>query len=170
MKNKSAMKRSALVLACLLLLLPIMTACGGTETSGTEYSVTYQGVTLSPDMEMSTVLSSLTETYTYSESSACPPFSGTEKLYEYAGVKIQTYSEGGKDYIMGIFLRDDSVNVSGVTIGTTVEEMQKALGDDYTSAGSSIYIYTAKSGAQLKCIVREGAVVSVELLTKISSS
>lgn len=155
----------------LLLLFPCAVSCsGGEKTPTADYSVTVGGVTLRPDMDMATVLPSLTETYKYSESSACPPFEGTEKLYDFTSVKITTYSKDGKDLIMGIFLKDDSVNVSGVAVGSSTEDMMAKLGEDFKETGAGIFVYTSKDGAKLKCIVKEGCVVSIQLLTKRADS
>ena len=48
--------------------------------------------------------------------------------------------------------------------------MQKAFGTDSENAGGTIYIYTAENGAKLKFIVKDGAVASIQLLTKLSVS
>ena len=78
-------KTIALVLALICALTAFLTlaaSCGGEEApAGKTYGVAFGGVTLTPDMDIATVLSSVTDTYKYSESSACPPFSGTEKRF-----------------------------------------------------------------------------------------
>ena len=71
---------------------------------------------------------------------------------------------------MGIFLKDDSVNVAGVAVGSTVDEMKEKLGDSYKESGAGNYVYTASNGAKLKCMVKNGAVVSIQLLTKEADS
>ena len=159
----------ALMLLCAA-FLTVLVSCGGENASTASYSVTAGGVTLKPDMDMATVLSSITEEYKYGESSACPPFSGTEKLYDFTSVKVTTYSKDGKDLIMGIFLKDDSVNVSGVAVGATLEDMKEKLGETYTESGVGTYVYKAGDGSTLKCMVKNGAVVSIQLLTKEADS
>lgn len=163
---KKLLFKGLAVLLTLTLAVATLLACDGDSSSGATYTVTVGGVTLEPDMDMATVLSSITESYKYSESSACPPFSGTEKLYDFTSVKITTYSKDGKDLIMGIFLKDDSVSVSGLTVGASLDDMKAKLGDSYTESGAGNCVYTASNGAKLKCLVKNGTVVSIQLLTK----
>ena len=160
----------ALVLVLAAFAAGLASCDSGAGNTGVDYTVTAGGVTLRPDLAMDGVLASITESHTYSESSACPPFDGKEKLYDFTSVKITTYEKNGKDYIMGIFLKDDSVNVSGVSIGSSVEDMKTALGESYEEAGIGTYVYTAKDGSALKCIVKNGAVASIQLLTKEADS
>ena len=170
MNKRSVMKFSACLLAFLML-----TACLGacTESSGgggATYSVLVGEISIAPDMDMASVLSAIKETPKIRESSACPPFTGVEKLYEFSNIKITTYAEQGKDLIMSIFLKDDSLTLSGVKIGSTVAEMEAALGTAYVQSGNGLYTYTSASGAKLKCIVKNGAVASVELVTAKADS
>lgn len=172
--HRSSVKTALALLLALLTLTCVLVSCGDGAGEGKEptadYSVTAGGVTLRPDMDMATVLASITETYKYSESSACPPFEGTEKLYDFTSVKVTTYSKDGKDLVMGIFLKDDSVNVSGVAVGASVDEMKSKLGEDCTEAGIGTYVYRGKGGVSLKCIVKDGAVASIQLLTGAADS
>ena len=165
-KNFTVFRLLAAGLLLVTLLAGFSSCSEGSENAAEYYSVTVGSVTLRPDMDVATVLSGITETYKYSESSACPPFEGTEKLYDFTSVKITTYSKDGKDLIMGIFLKDDSLNVSGVSVGSTLEDMKTKLGEGYKETGAGIFVYTAKDGAKLKCIVKEGSVVSIQILTK----
>jgi len=48
--------------------------------------------------------------------------------------------------------------------------MKTKLGENYTESASGICVYTAGNGSKLKCIVRDGAVASVQLLTKQADS
>ena len=169
-KHMTFVLRYTAVLLLLVTSLALIASCGGGNGSKSGFSMTYNGFSISPDMEMSELLAGVKESYTVSESSACPPFSGKEKLYVFSHIRVQTYEQDGKDFVMGIFLRDDSVSVNGVKIGATVAEMQKAFGTDAENAGGTIYIYTAENGAKLKFIVKDGAVASIQLLTKLSVS
>ena len=165
MKNQAVIKISACLLA-VLMLFACLSACNDAGGGGgATYSVTVGGISIAPDMDMASVLSAIKESPKLSESSACPPFTGVEKLYEFSNIKITTYSEQGKDLIMSIFLKDDSLSLGGVKIGSTVAEMETALGTSYVQSGNGLYTYTSASGAKLKCIVKNGAVVSIELVT-----
>jgi len=164
----------SLLCVCLLLLLAVsICSCEGSEDSNgntVTYSVSVGGTAIAPDMEMTAILSAIKETPKISESSACPPFTGVEKLYEFSNLKLTTYSDGGKDRVMSIFLKDDSLSLNGVKIGSTLAEMEEALGKNHTQSGNGLYTYAAKDGAKLKCIMKGGAVVSIELVTAKADS
>lgn len=170
MKNKnfacSILKALSLAL-CLFTVLACLSACaGGSEEEKSGYSVITEGLTIKPDMAMSEVLDVLGSMYDYSESSACPPFEGTEKLYDFVHLQITTYADGDTDRVMSIFLKDDAVDVSGVKIGSTVAEMTAALGEKYTESSGGTYVYTAENGSVLKCIVKDSGIVSIRIITE----
>lgn len=150
------------VLSCIAL-----SACSGGETAaggGAGFSILVKDVEIKPDMDMSEVIKVLGSDYRESHSSACPPFKGIEKLYDFSALQITTYASDGKDLVMSIFLKDDSANVSGVKIGSTVDEMTTALGAGYTESAGT-YTYTAENGSTLKCIVKNGSVASIRIIT-----
>ena len=170
MNQKTAIRIFAFFLMLSMLTLCLV-ACGEAGGgNGVTYTVSVGGISITPDMEMASVLSAIKETPKIRESSACPPFTGVEKLYEFSNIKITTYAEQGKDLIMSIFLKDDSLTLGGVKIGSTVAEMEAALGTAYVQSGNGLYTYTSASGAKLKCIVKNGAVASVELVTAKADS
>lgn len=167
MKKSSVFCRSFAVLLCFLTLLSVCCSCSS-KAAGTgkeSHSLTYNGVRLAPDMDMATVLSSLKETYQYSESPSCA-FEGLDKAYVFAHIRVETYPKDGKDLISGIYLKDDKISVYGVTIGTPVSEMKEKLGTPTTQASETIFFYTAKDGSVLKCISKDGALVAVQILSK----
>lgn len=164
------MMRTLAALLLLVLIISLIAACGSKQGGESGFSIRYAGKDITPDMEMAEVLSAVKENYSVSESSACPPFSGKEKLYVFEHIRIQTYEQNGKDLVMGIFLRDDSISIQGITIGASVADMQTAFGTDCEQAGGTLYIYTAANGSKLKFVVKDGLVASIQLLTKLSDS
>ncbi len=169
MKQNLRLKCTAAVLL-LAVLLSMLLSCRQDENGQKEsYSIRYNGVLLKPDMDMATVLEELREEYRYSESPSCA-FEGMDKAYEYPHIRIETYPKDGKDLISGIYLTDDKLSYEGVTIGTPVGEMEKKLGEPTENVGGQQYSYTAGDGSQLKCIVREGAVVALYIRSKASAS
>lgn len=170
MKQTSFARR---ILSAFLLVLTVVlsctafVSCSGGETpagSGAGFSILMKGVEIKPDMNMSEVIKVLGSDYKESHSSACPPFQGIERLCDFPALQITTYADDGNDFVMSIFLKDDSTNVSGVKIGSTVDEMTAALGTDYTESAGT-YTYTAENGSTLKCIVKNGSVVSIRIVT-----
>ena len=157
---------SMILLAVMLCASIASCSDGGSGGDATGYSVTVAGKELTADMLMSDVKEALGSTYEVRESQACPPFSGTERLYDFSSLQVTTYEEDGKERVMVIFLKDESANASGVTIGSTVDEMKTALGEEYSMLGTGTYVYTAKDGSVLKCGVMNDAVRSITLTTE----
>ena len=154
------------ILVVMLFCTALFSCSGGEAPVGdkTGFSVLVEGVEIKPDMDMNEVIKVLQSDYKESHSSACPPFQGIERLYDFSALQITTYADDGKDLVMSVFLKDDSMNVSGVKIGSTVDEMTSALGTDYTESAGT-YTYTAENGSTLKCIVKNGSVVSIRIVT-----
>ncbi|MBR2907667.1 MAG: hypothetical protein IKC26_06445 [Clostridia bacterium] len=151
-----------------LMLCGVLVSCsdGGSEGGETSYCVTVSGTDLKPDMEMKSVTAALGNANNVRESQACPPFTGTERLYDFAALQVTTYEESGTERVMVIFLKDESTSVSGVKIGSSVAEMKTALGEAYTMLGTGTYVYTADNGSVLKCGVKDDVVRSISITTE----
>lgn len=175
MNNKNFARiflKTASILLCFVLAIATLASCTGEDGTGDSgaaekkgYSITVEGTSISPDMDMAVALQALGSMYDSSESAACPPFEGVEKLYDFVHLQISTYADGDTDRIMSIFLKDDSVDVSGVKIGSTFEEMKTALGESYTVTGTDTYVYTAPNGSTLRIIVQSNAVRAIRIVT-----
>ncbi len=102
--------------------------------------------------EASTVLAALGEPLDYSESPSCA-FEGLDKLYIYAGFRIETapMKADGKEYLYGVELTDDSYATSkGIKIGDSKARVLEA----YDGAEG----YRVSEGAgEILCISSDGA-------------
>lgn len=166
------------MLALILALLLSLTACGGQggtsggdeQTGGdsdipapkanSQYVFTYRDCPLPMNAEFAPLLEFLGEPESYFEAASCA-FDGLDKTYTYAGVEIITYPDGDADYISSVRLLDNSVSTpEGISIGSTVEEVVKAYGEEYQELGQQ---YAYEDGdALLTILFEDGAAISVE--------
>ena len=130
------------------------------EPSG--YAFEYNGVKIYMNTDVAPVIEALGEPLQYFEAESCA-FKGLDKTYTYAGFEITTYPLDGKDYISSLYLMDDSVSTpEGIYIGSTVDDMLEAYGNDYEEASGS-YTYT-KGESKLQFIVSDDEIISITYL------
>lgn len=132
------------------------------ETVASGYAFEYNGVTMYVNTDAEPVVNALGEPLNYFEAESCA-FKGLDKTYTYSGFEITTYPLNGKDYISSIYLTDDSVSTpEGIYIGSTVDDMIAAYGNDYTeSSGSYTYI---KDNSKLQFIASDNEIISITYL------
>lgn len=135
------MKNIVRTILCALVLSLALTACGGnaapaategadsaTQQSGGGYTFTLKGVDISVNADMEPLAQQLGEPADYFESESCA-FQGLDKVYTYGSVVISTYPKSGKDYVLVIELKDDTVSTAeGVSIGDSKDTVTAAYG------------------------------------------
>ena len=108
------------------------------------YPFEYQGVNILVNEDAVPVLEELGEAMDYVETPSCA-FLGTDKFYYYSGIELATYPSDDKDYIYYIEFMDDTVATKeGISIGSSVDEMITAYGEDYEEeiGTNTSYTYT----------------------------
>ncbi|CRZ33843.1 hypothetical protein DFR55_103103 [Herbinix hemicellulosilytica] len=130
------------------------------EPSG--YAFEYNGVTIYMNTDVKSVIDKLGDPLNYFEAESCA-FKGLDKFYTYPGFEITTYPMNGKDYISSVNLMDDTVSTpEGIYLGSTVDDMIAAYGDNYTeSSGSYTYI---KDDSKIQFIVKDDEIISITYL------
>lgn len=132
---------------------------GGSQSTG-GYKFSASGVSVSMNSEADAVVDALGEPLSYFESESCA-FKGLDKIYTYDGFQLTTYPVDDVDYVYSVvFTSDMAETPEGIAIGSTVDEMLAAYGEDYSKSGD-VYTYT-KDKSTLKFITENSAVVSVE--------
>lgn len=117
-------------------------------------------VTIGMNEDVAFALSSLGEYSNYAESPSCA-FKGLDKIYSYGGFDLYTYPIESTDYVNSIYFVDDSVSTpEGIRLGSTVEDMLAAYGEDYEEE-YGVYTYT-KDKSTLSFIVTDGVIESIE--------
>ena len=95
----------------------------------------------------------------YYEVPSCA-FEGMDKVYTYPNYEIQTYQDGDVDRIFSIyFLTDEIATTEGIKIGSTLEDVKKAYGENPQEVDSK-YSYTLGK-TTVEFIVDDGMVTSI---------
>lgn len=166
----------AILTACMLLLS--LAACGG---SGPEQTVPgtagptapdpqtpsdpgfvfrYNGTGIPMKADAEPILAALGEPRSYTEAASCA-FSGLDKTYFYGSFYLYTCPIGGKDYVYGLWLIDDTVTTAeGLYIGAPQSEVERIYGTEGYN-GSNGYILT-KGDCKLTIILEDGLVSSIQ--------
>ncbi|NLJ90031.1 MAG: hypothetical protein GX323_03950 [Clostridiales bacterium] len=128
------------------------------------FAFKYNNIEMAIDDEAKEILDKLGEPMDYFEAPSCA-YQGLDRTYYYNGFEITTYAEGEVEYIASILLVDDTVTTDkGVYIGSSVDDVIKAHGEDY-EVNTGQFTYT-KGDSQLQFIFKDDYVVSI-LYTKI---
>jgi hypothetical protein len=160
------MKKILIFALVALMTLSFFCACDGQQTDGEQKYSFFVGETeILPGDEAAGILAVLGEPGAYDESPSCA-FEGLDKVYTYSGFEIQTFTEGGKDYVYIISLTNDLVKTpEGISIGASKTEVVAKYGDQYTSVGENMQ-YEAEN-CTLQFIFRDGKVSSIKYTAKV---
>lgn len=126
----------------------------------------YNGVDILMNTDVTSVLTALGEPQEYFEAKSCA-FDGMDKTYFYNGIELTTYPKSDKqDYISSVYFKDDSVSTSeGIYIGSTLQEVLDAYGENYSGNGEA-YTYT-KEDSSIMFIIEEDEVTSITYLAAL---
>lgn len=145
-KNDSEdyMKKRLLVLV--MVMTVILTACSkGTDKTELKCEFKPEGtqVTLVPGEKFDA--EDMGETTAYLEAASCY-YEGMDKIFTYEGYEVTTYPLSDGDYIQDISISDASIKMSGgIGIGSSLADVEAALGSDYTLAGKLYKYYVDDS-------------------------
>lgn len=96
-----------------------------------KYTFVYNDTALPMNAEFAPIHETLGEESKYFEAASCA-FEGLDKTYTYDGIEIVTYPVEEVDYISSVRILDNSVSTpEGITIGSTMDEVKAAYGEDY---------------------------------------
>ena len=170
--------KKRLITLILALSCVCMCACGGAGGGNTEakgghsgneneasYVFVYDGMELSVNEEIESVIDKLGEPISYYEAASCA-FEGLDKIYTYSSFQLDTYPQDGKDMLASIYFKDDLVQTKeGISLYMTKDDMLKAYGDA-TTVNDNEYIYE-KGNGRLRFILKEDEIISIEYQTKV---
>lgn len=168
------------VLALLLAVSCVcLCACGGGNNGGNasnnnsenkqeneaSYIFTYEGMEISVNEDIESVVNKLGEPIAYYEAASCA-FDGMDKFYTYSSFQLDTYPKDGKDMLASIYFKDDLVKTTeGISLYMTKDDMIKAYGEATTVNGNE---YTYEKGNGCLYFILEGdEIISIEYQTKV---
>ena len=169
-------KLLALLLAATCVFL---CACGGGNAAGNaggnsdagntsndeSYVFTYDGMEISVNEDIESVVGKLGEPIAYYEAASCA-FDGLDKFYTYSSFQLDTYPKDGKDMVASIYFKDDLVKTTeGISLYMTKADMINAYGEATTVNGNE-YTYEKGNGC-LYFILDGDEIISIEYQTKV---
>ena len=96
-------------------------------------------IVLTLDDEAAPLIEKLGDAKRFDEYPSCL-FEGSDKLWEYESLTVQTYPEGDKDYILSIEIMDDKPEISsGIKVGDSLKDLENAYGDRLKKESAGIY-------------------------------
>ncbi|MBH1939813.1 hypothetical protein I5677_02755 [Mobilitalea sibirica] len=126
------------------------------------YPFEFGDVTIHMNTNAASVIEALGEPVEYFEAESCA-FKGLDKIYYYNGFELSTYPMESEDFISSVNFLDDSVSTTeGIYLGSTLEEMLAAYGNDYTQE-MGMYIYTLGE-TELNFLVEDGVITAITYL------
>jgi hypothetical protein len=161
MKGMNMKKIICMMLSILTLFTFVSCGDGEADTDAKNYVFVSGNVTIKLDDPAEPILSALGEPRQYRESPSCA-FDGLDKLYVYAGFKLQTYPQNGKDFILSVELTDDSVATpEGIAIGATKDQVVTAYGTPDSETDTALTYKSDSSKTTLQFLLRDGKVTNI---------
>ncbi|MBR3307971.1 MAG: hypothetical protein IKI75_12060 [Lachnospiraceae bacterium] len=142
------------------------TGSAAEPVSAERYCFEISGVSLTPDMDVATVLGSLGE-YSHYEEESCAA-QGKAHFYTFADYEINTYPDGSTDRIYYISLKSDNVaTAEGVDLSMDKDKVISVYGSDYTENGRMITY--EKGGMRLNFVFNDdNTIASIEYLSEVN--
>lgn len=96
---------------------------------------------LTPGERFDAQAEGMSETLEYMEAASCY-FDGLDKVFTYEGYAVTTYPKTDGDYIQNIDISSETIKTDkGIGVGSTLSEVEKAYGKDYTVSGRMYEYY-----------------------------
>lgn len=134
-------------------------------TSNPGYVYSQGGVDVAVNGSMSPIVDAWGEPDKYFESESCA-FQGMDKVYTYGSVVINTYPEDGKDYVLTIELKDDTITTAeGVYIGSSKDDVVAAYGTAVSE--TEVALVYEKGDCQLTFFFEDNCVTNITYAAKM---
>ena len=140
------------------------------DTSAEElagYAFEVDGVSLTPDMDLDTVLDKLGEPVSTFESESCAK-QGMAYHYTFSNYEIETYPDGDTNRVYCISLTNDTVKTpEGIDLSNTKDDVIAAYGEPTDSTDAALIYKKDGSDSALKFIFEsDDTMVSIEYDSK----
>ena len=138
------MKRIVCVICIMMLCL---TGCGGAGSSSGDKkdglkAVVNGNVEIELGRSAADVIKTLGEPDKYEEAASCY-FDGMDKVYNYGSFEIRTYPHGEDDMVQDVCVMKSGDKAAGsdITVGSSLDDVLSAYGNDYTLVGKMYKYY-----------------------------
>ena len=166
------MKKTLILIAAALLATTAMVACtpkdgdaapdtntADTVATASGYSMNVNGKTLYIGLaadSLETLLGTPNKTF---EADSCAIPGNRDVVYTYGGLDIYTYTDGGKEYVNSMNLRDDTVTTpEGIYIGSAEADVIAKYGEGEKNDVARVYV---KDGTKLAVFIKDGTVNAI---------
>lgn len=152
------MKQVKILIISIIIL--IITGCVAKEIKESDsYSFNYNGINIAISDNMKEVLTNFSNYISYQETMSCA-FEGLDKIYTYEHFEISTYPKNNLDYVLSIYLLDDTVSTNeGIKINDTYDKLVATYGKEYKNEGNE-YKYI-KNNVSLSFIIENNHIIQI---------
>lgn len=132
----------------------------GAITKSEGYLFENKGIVIAMNAKVAPILDSLGEASDYFEAKSCA-FEGLDKIYTYNSFELYTYEMEEVDYVAAVIFLDDSISTKeGIYLGSTLDDVLAAYGDEYTEE-LGLYTYELDK-SKISFIIENDEVTSIE--------
>lgn len=164
------------VIALLLTLTVLLAGCGSqipenaqveitratsAPTEMTAFCLAFQGITLTPGQPFDPAALPQAESVFRVPSCA---IDGTDNVYSYGDLEITAFDDGEGEILYSVYLLDVPTD-EGLALGDAESRITQLYGEDFQKNDNE-YLYT-RGGTQLRILVQDGLVLSIELLAAV---
>ncbi len=126
----------------------------------------YHDVKIAVDMPAAGILAELGPWDTYFEAASCA-MEGMVRTYGYGSFELDTYELEGKEYIAGIYFKDDTVTTEeGAYLFMTEEQLVSLYGEELREESGMLVYY--KDGQKLKFLITDGEVSLIQYMSVVA--
>lgn len=160
---KSVMKKVTGMLVVFALTVAMFSVSAQAAPKG--YQFTNNGVTITMNSKAKKFIKKAGKTVAFKATKSCA-YKGKDRTYKYKNFILYTYSnsEKGAEYVNGItFLNNKVKTKEGITIGSSLEDVQKAYGKGSEKFG--VYSFT-KGKSKLQIEITDDKVSNLRYILK----
>ncbi len=160
---KQIMKRVSGLFMVLVLTVAMCTVSAQAAPKGYQFS--YKGVTVTMNSKAKKFIKKAGKTVAFKATKSCA-YKGKDRTYKYKDFILYTYSKTNKgaEYINGVtFLTDKVSTQEGITLGSSLEDVQKAYGKGSEKFG--VYSFS-KGKTKLQIEITDDKVTNLRYIMK----
>ena len=143
--------KKAIALLVALAICAALCACGNRQKTleETDLSMSVNGVEVTTKSSVDTLLTIFDGKYETAEAVSCV-YSGMERTYSNETLSVFTYpGDDGAEHLMEAYAQANVQTARGITIGSSLKDVEDAYGSDYTRNGNVVSFELPASNDQM---------------------